>query len=277
MDHLSPFFDHFSPSAKVIFNGNLCFTSRFDEPDGLGHLHVLYAGSLEVSTNNGERMLIDEPSLLLYPRQIGHQLQPVDGTGADMVCASIDLGSGLNNPLVTALPEMLQVKLSEIPQLLPTLNLLVEESTHTGSGQRAALDRLTEYLLILLLRHVVESGRITAGIIAGLGDVRLQKAIKAMHERPGHQWTLEELADLSAMSRARFATRFRETTGTTPLNHLTLWRMGVASSMLKKGGRIERISQQVGYNSQSAFTRVFTKHVGLSPLQWLEAQNSDAQ
>lgn len=277
MDHLSPLFDQFSPKARVFFTGSLCETSVFDASDEVGHLHVLRAGKLRIQKASGSVQLIDQPSLLLHPRPMSHRLIPVplsdstNNTTADLVCATIDLGTGLNNPLVEALPDSLLVALSDMPKLTPVLNLLFEESDQSNSGQKAALDRLTEYLLILLLRHTINTGSVSVGILAGLTDARLHRAIKAMHEQPGHAWTLDELAETAAMSRARFASRFRETTGTTPLSYLAQWRISIACSMLRKGGRIEAIANKVGYGSQSAFTRVFSKYMGVSPREWLLA------
>lgn len=274
MDALDPLFEHFSPKAKVFFAGNLCETSPFDATDGLGHLHLLRAGVLQITDAVGRVQTIEQPSLLLQARPLPHRIAPLHASGVDLVCASIDLGSELNNPLVLALPDLLKVELAAMPRLTPTLALLFEESEHSASGQRAALDRLTEYLLILLLRHVIGSAGVNVGILSAMRDTRLQRAIRAIHEKPGYPWSLEELAELATLSRARFASRFKETTGTSPLNYLTQWRMGVACSMLCKGNRIERIASQVGYGSQSAFTRVFTKSLGVSPREWQTGQRA---
>lgn len=268
MDPLSALFTHFTPSARVFFTGNLSETSNFAASEGHGHLHVLRAGAVRLLTPQGTTTY-DQPSLLLNARPMDHRLQPVPGSGTDLVCAAIDLGSELNNPLIAALPATLHLEMATVPRLASTLQMLFEEAGQENSGQQAAMDRLTEYLLVLLLRHVISTGSLSVGILAGLGDERLHKPIKAMHDRPDYPWNLEELAELAALSRARFASRFKNRTGMTPLNYLTHWRIGVACSMLRKGRRIERIAEAVGYGSQSAFTRVFTRHIGMPPQEWL--------
>lgn len=272
MDHLSALFTHFTPTARVFFTGNLLETSSFAANEGHGHLHVLRAGAVQLITRSGTSTTYDQPCLLLNARPMDHRLQPVQGSGTDLVCAAIDLGSELNNPLLVALPPTLHIEMAALPRLASTLQMLFEEAGQPDSGQQAAMDRLTEYLLVLLLRHVIATGGLDAGILAGLNDERLHKPIKAMHDRPDYPWTLEELAELAALSRARFASRFKDKTGMTPLNYLTHWRIGVACSMLRKGRRIERIAAAVGYGSQSAFTRVFTRHIGIPPQEWLARQ-----
>ena len=231
---------------------------------------MLRAGPLELTTANGGVTTINHPSLLLHPRPQSHSLKPLPRTGSDLICATIDLGVAVSNPLVSTLPDVILVKLADIPRLMPTVNLLVEEANQQASGQIAALNRLTEYLLILLLRDLIDTGRITTGILAGLSDPRLHNAITAIHKNPEHPWTVETLAEQAAMSRARFALRFREKTGVTPLNYLTHWRVSVACSMLRKGKRLEYIASRVGYSNQSALTRIFSKQKGQTPREWLQ-------
>jgi len=72
------------------------------------------------------------------------------------------------------------------------------------------------------------------------------------------------------MSRARFAVHFRETVGTTPVDYLTQWRMGVAQTLLKKGKPIGLVANEVGYSNASVFSRVFKSKIGQSPSAWLK-------
>jgi len=52
----------------------------------------------------------------------------------------------------------------------------------------------------------------------------LVKTINAIHADPSRTWTLEEMAALANMSRARFAVHFRKTVGSTPMAYLSEWR-----------------------------------------------------
>ena len=74
----------------------------------------------------------------------------------------------------------------------------------------------------------------------------------------------------ASMSRARFAVHFRETVGTTPVNYLTQWRMGVAQTLLKKEKSIGVVANYVGYSNASIFSRVFKAKIGQSPSTWLK-------
>ncbi len=268
MDRLSPVFLHFAPTARVFNSGPLCKVTEFDECEGVGHIHLLREGRLLVTDHHEGYMELSEPTVLFYPRPFYHRFIPQDEQGADLLCASVDLGGRSANPLLSTLPEVLVIRLKEVSGLASVLDLMFNEAFKDLCGRQAALDRLMEYFLILLLRHVMEEGDIPAGPLSALGDSRLAKAITAIHNRPEFSWTLEELAAEAGMSRARFAVHFKEKVGMTPLDYLTDWRLSIARTLLRKGGSVKSISPKVGYRSPAAFTRVFTRKLGVSPTEW---------
>ncbi len=271
MDRLSSLFSRFTPTARVFHSGQLCQTVNFYPEGDVGYLHLLRAGPLTVVADASAVMELTEPSVLFYPRPCGHQLCAPDN-GADLLCATVELGSGSQNPLTHALPTVVVLPLRELPTLGPALELLFAEGLASQCGRQAALDRLMEYVLIQLLRHLLDNSEQTNGLLAALADPRLARAVTAMHERPAEAWTLEALALEAGMSRAGFARHFRETVNMTPLDYLTRWRIGVAQSHLLRGKSIKAVARDVGYQSQATLSRVFAQRCGMSPSRWLEAQ-----
>lgn len=271
MDQLAPLLNQIALTARIFFSGALCQLADFDESDRVGHLHLVKAGRVSVRLRGTEVAIVDRPSALFFPRPCCHALVPVDSDGIDLVCASVDLGVRIRSPIAVALPEFLVIPLNDLAAaaVASTLDLLFEEAFGDRSGRQAALDRLAEYFLIQVLRHVIESGALKGGLFAALADARLSGAVNAMHERPAHRWSLEELADAAGMSRARFAVNFRETLGMTPHDYLTDWRMSIAQNLLKQGRPIKTVAGEVGYQSPAALTRVFSKRLGVSPTEWL--------
>lgn len=269
MDQLAPLLSQISLSARVFFSGELCQMAKFDDSELAGHLHLVKSGKVSVRMRGTEVALIDRPSVLFFPRPCNHSLIPQDQKGFELLCASIDLGVKVRSPLAMALPEFLALPTDDVGPMAPTLDLLFGEAFGSAFGRQAALDRLVEYFLIQMLRHVIGNGILKGGIFAALADQRLARAVNAMHDQPAHPWTLDELADLAGMSRARFAVNFRETVGMTPLDYLTDWRMSVAQNLIKQGRPIKSVAAAVGYQSQAALTRVFTKRIGCSPTDWI--------
>jgi len=116
----------------------------------------------------------------------------------------------------------------------------------------------------------MDQQRLQIGLVAGLADPRLAKAINAMHAEPARNWSLEELAATAGMSRARFAVKFRDVVGMTPGSYLSEWRLGVAQSLLRQGKPVQLVSDVVGYGSASALSRAFRSQLGLSPTEWMK-------
>jgi len=266
-DRLIGLLNRFELHARVFQAGPLCHSANFDAQDGLGYIHFLRSGKLEVNPLNQPAFLLEEPSLFFYMNPTSHRLLPQDNS-VDMVCASIDFGAGLKNPLSQAIPNVLILELSETTTLTSSLNILFAEAEQQYCGKQAMLDRLIEIIIIQLLRDLMEEKRFQVGLLAGLADPKLAKAINAMHDDPAHAWILEDLASIAGMSRARFATRFRETIGTTPGNYLTEWRIGVAQTLLRRGQSVQIVAGEVGYASASALSRAFLSQVGISPTDW---------
>ncbi len=268
MDQLAPLLSQISLSAESFFSGELCQLVTFDKV--AGHIHILRSGQVSITVGNRTPQIIDKPSVIFFPRSCLHELLPLEGSVNELLCAYVDLGAKVGSPLALSLPEVIVLPIDDTSPLGPTLDLLFKEAFAETIGRQAALDRLIEYFLIQVLRHVIEIGELQSGIFAALADSRLKHAVTAMHERPSHPWTLDELADVSGMSRARFAVNFKQAVGITPLDYLTDWRMSVAQNLLKQGRPIKSVAAAVGYQSQAALARVFARRVGYAPSEWVK-------
>lgn len=271
MDRLSAIFNHFLPTARVFYSGNACRRVIFDEADGVGHIHILHSGCLQLSDDRGNSRVIDQPSVLFYPRPQSHAFIACDRDGPTLLCASIDLGNSLSNPLADALPGLVVIPLEELNGIGALLNVMFAEAFDDHCGRQVALDHLVSYFLILLIRHLIDTGNYSIGLLAGLSDVKLSRALTAVHENPSGLWSLERLADIAGMSRARFAAHFRQIVGMTVMDYVSQWRMGVAQSLLKQGYSIKQVAPKVGYQSAAALTRTFTQKVGMPPRDWISS------
>jgi AraC-like DNA-binding protein len=274
MDLLSALLARFTLSARLFYSGALCGIVDFEHPPGAGILHVLRRGRVRV-TQHAASFELTQPTLLFYPQPSTHRFEVDDRDGADLVCAYIDFGASVAQPLLRGLPRQLRVPTREIAGVEATLSLLFDEAFAQRAGREAAIDRLVEYFVVLLLRHAIDAKLVAGGTLAGLADPRLSKAMTAMHEKPEHPWSLAELARAAAMSRARFAAAFRDTVGATPLEYLTDWRIGIAQSLLKRGKPLQAVAPAVGYGSPVALSRAFARRVGVSAARWV-AQQRDA-
>jgi AraC-like DNA-binding protein len=146
------------------------------------------------------------------------------------------------------------------------------EGQHPGPGSELVVSRLMELTLLELLRSEVprlDPG--TKGLLSGLADPIIAKALSAMHHEVARTWTVAGLAKLCGVSRSTFATRFRDVMGVGPIEYLTAWRIALAKDKLCYGTKtIGEIAVSVGFHSSSAFSTAFTRVAGCSPKRFAE-------
>ncbi|MCA0014685.1 AraC family transcriptional regulator [Mesorhizobium sp. B292B1B] len=154
-------------------------------------------------------------------------------------------------------------------QLAGLVRLMRLESVGDRAGGRAILNALSSALFTLVLRAASQSGKAPEGLLALAGNPRLAPAISAMFADAARPWKLPDLADLCGMSRATFMRQFQDKLGRSALDLLTDLRMSLAANELKKPAiSTEAVAETVGYQSVSAFRRVFAERMGMTPGEW---------
>lgn len=266
MDRLAALLTNFHLSASVFNAGALGVASRHPREEGVGYLHVLTQGAIYLRVQGANEQRFDKPVLILMTEQQDHDLGPAIG-GAETLCGSFRFGTGNGGPIYQALPGLLVIPLDELGTLAGLLELMLQEARNDQCGRQAALDRLCEVLVIRLLRHLMDSGTMDSGLLAGLAHPKLVKALTAIHREPAVDWTLSGLAEVAGMSRARFAVVFRETLGQTPAVCLAQWRVSLAQALLRDGLPLDMVANKVGYGSGSALAKAFRRHLGCSPVR----------
>lgn len=269
MDALSSVLSRVSLRAGVFYSGNLCGLHDFEHDVFKGHLHLIERGPVVLQTQGQGDVQLDEPTVLFLPRPQWHRLLADDDAGAEVVCGSIALGGGVHNPVSASLPDVVQVPLSALPGVPALLGLMRQEALADRPGRQAVLDRLCEVLILQLLRHCMAQGIASGGLLAGLADAKLGKALRALQEAPAQNWDLPGLAAAAGMSRARFAHHFKAVLGQSPAQHLSQWRLQSAQHQMQQGHSIQQAAHAVGYGSASAFTRAFVREMGQTPGAWL--------
>jgi AraC-like DNA-binding protein len=132
------------------------------------------------------------------------------------------------------------------------------------------MDALSETLRVVqLVGAIFINARFTAPWCA---PHIVSAALNALHKRPAHDWTLEELARESGTSRSVLAERFQQLVGSSPIQYLTQWRMLLASNLLSRCNQpLASIAEAVGYQTDTAFSRAFRREFGTPPAAWRRA------
>lgn len=266
-DRLAILLDRFAVEADVFHAGALCGINLLEADTGLGQLHLIRRGPVDV-VHEGAPLRIETPSLLLYPRPMTHRFVTDPNRGADMVCANLRFEGGTANPIAAGLPGVVCMPLDDVFGLSEVLVVLFDEAFAQRCGRVALVNRLFEVVMIQILRQLMEQGAVEVGLLGGLAHPRLRHALVAMHEAPARAWTLEALADVAGMSRSTFATGFRDAVGVTPGQYLQGWRVGLAQQGLRRGQPLKVVAGDVGYGSEAALSRAFKAYSGVSPREW---------
>jgi AraC family transcriptional regulator, activator of mtrCDE len=187
---------------------------------------------------------------------------PAGGRVTELISGRFDFGDMLVGEILDDLPDLMIVR-SDSMRLDGVARLLAAEAAGGSPGRQVAMDRLSDLLFIALIRHLMERGDLSRGLLAALGDARISRALAVMHAEPAEPWTLQTLAATAGMSRTAFAKRFRTLMGTTPLRWLTRVRMDKAQALLAQSNRpVGSVALEVGYDSETAFRRAFKRWRG---------------
>ena len=107
---------------------------------------------------------------------------------------------------------------------------------------------------------------------AAITDFRVRKSIKLMSESPGAEIELDSIARASGLSRPHFYRLFRTQTGVTPHLYMnTLIMEQALDALVATEVPIADISFDLGFTSQSGFTRFFAANVGMAPTDYRRA------
>ncbi|CAG9168647.1 AraC family transcriptional regulator [Cupriavidus respiraculi] len=212
-------------------------------------------------------------------RRAGH------GEGAActrLVCGYLACDARLARMLLAALPPLMRVNVRGSHAgdwLEATVRYALSEARAPAPGRAGVLARLAEALFIEVLRlYMNEHGDERVGWLAGVGDRVVGAALNALHRRPAHAWTLEELAREAGTSRSVLAERFQHLVGCSPMQYLTQWRMMLAANLLcGSDAPLARIAEDVGYQTDTAFSRAFRREFGAPPAAWRRTQASRAR
>ncbi len=192
------------------------------------------------------------------------------GRSTKLICGIVSFDEPTARELVASLPSLIHLDgdgTSVAPALRDTLRLMADELAHPRPGGEAVATRLADILVVQAIRAWLDQEPDTGdGWLRALNDERIGAVLEEIHRDPGRDWNLAALAQTAAMSRSAFSARFMDLVGEAPIAYLTRWRMNLAQTQLMEGdATIAQVASDVGYGSEAAFNRAFTRTTGRTP------------
>jgi AraC-like DNA-binding protein len=199
------------------------------------------------------------------------------GATTRLVCGYMACDARLARLLLEGLPPVVRVNVRGSNAgmwLEASVRYALAEARSPRPGGAGVLSKLSEILFIEVLRlHMNEQTEGRTGWLAGVSDRIVGAALQALHQRPAKAWTLDELARAAGASRSVLAERFQLLVGSSPMQYLTQWRMLLASNLLcRSNAPLARIAEEVGYQTDTAFSRAFRREFGAPPAAWRRDQ-----
>lgn len=254
----------------------------FVEIAGQAPMHLI-AGDVVLFPKGDAHLMTSAPGLV--PAKGGRGLAEVlarrprqlayggGGPTTRLVCGYLACDARLAQMLLAGLPSVVRVNVRGSNAgmwLESSVRYALNEARSPRPGGAGVLAKLSEVLFIEVLRlYMIERSPDGTGWLAGVGDRIVGAALNALHARPAHAWTLEELARAAGSSRSVLAERFQHLVGCAPMQYLTQWRMLLAANILSRSNApLARIAEDVGYQTDTAFSRAFRREFGAPPAAW---------
>jgi AraC family transcriptional regulator, activator of mtrCDE len=254
------------------------------EVDGM--LHPMTAGDVVIITTGSRHRILTAGAgptrSTIKRRGTTFSVSTSDDDGepvVDLFCGHYTIGAGAGGILFGSLPALTHVSLFRSDgghaALTRLSELLRSEAERDGAGSAAIMSALCTVLIALVLRTSAASnahGRLWTAV----SDPRLSRIIQNILARPEERWSIERLSAEAAVSRATFIRRFQAATGVTFGQFLTRARLMIAADLLTSSDqKIAGIAAEVGYKSESAFTRAFRAAIGETPVHFRRSQQKD--
>lgn len=287
-DPLSDLLRQLRFSATVYLRSDFCGLWAVDTSGGRQvpfHLVTHGEGWLHLDGREPERLLPGH--LVLFPSDGAHLLASsseipedvlinqsppvvIEGAVTRLVCGFFRFDQRAADPLLNSLPPTMVLDLSDAPtsSARDLVQLWMREAADDTLGSNLAIDRYAELVFIQILRTEMQAGRLQ-GVIGALADERLGPSLAAIHNNPGQEFRLAQMALDAGMSESAFSQRFKKQVGMTAGSYIKHWRMQLAQRSLTEGDlSIAQIAEDSGYDSEVSFRKAFSAHVGVAPARF---------
>mgnify|MGYP006300888735 CR=1 FL=1 len=200
--------------------------------------------------------IVFQPSFLKLPYEMLGQIPGYSTLFAPPEHAEVDA------------PYRRHLRLSE-EQLLH-LDLIVSRMYREFTQQHVGHEAALHGYLVEFLVHLAQCyPRTTAKEATTSALAEISGIIEALQNDITHPWSLDEMADIGAMSTSKLLVVFREATGMTPIDYLIRLRVRDAMFELRNThDSVTEIAYHVGFSDSNYFARQFRKVTRMSPTEY---------
>jgi AraC family transcriptional regulator, activator of mtrCDE len=309
LDLLSDILTRLSVRGTLYFRTSLSEPWGIKVPEyaNVARFHYAHRGDCQVRVHpSGETVSLEQGDLILIPHGAMHDLyckatppdqvfpleQVLEKSGYDgrgvlvyggqandreiqLICGHFSYAPHSRHVLLERLPPLIHIRNygeAAGPWLESSLRMIGAEAGGARMGGDLIALKLSEAIFAQAIRTYLELEVDEHHPLAAFADPHINRALTAFHGTPGRSWSVDDLAREAGLSRTVFAQVFSQKMLQTPMQYLTSWRMQIAREGLSEHGlNIADVAEMVGYSSESSFSRVFHKEVGMRPAAFRKA------
>lgn len=309
MDALTDILNTLRLSSSLYFRTELTAPWGAEVPakENVARFHIVIRGQCWLQVNDDEGVHMSNGDLVVIPHGASHKLADIStttvrplsevleevayagegplvygggGAGCCLVCGEFSFDDLGHHPLLENLPKKLYVSgdTSYNTQWLDSaIGFIAHEAAKLEPGAHAIIDRLSEIILIQVIRATLAETKEHIPFLSALTDSRINQVLSAIHANPADDWSVERLGQLVNMSRSSFSNRFTELANMTPLQYVIFVRLQKASRLLTEASSpLITVAESIGYQSEAAFSQAFKKQYGMRPGEFRRAHSQIA-
>ena len=234
-------------------------------------------GAVYYQTNKNQITLINQQFILFNPQEEHKQLAIDDRKFL------IELKPSFLNEVSHELYSLhhdiqFATSVQKNPQISNWINFVldfIQSEIEDTRSMKLFLENSFTQLTLLLLKNTVGTHieEINVSPYKTIAP-QLYKTLLAIKENYQHAWTLDEMAEISCLSKFQFSHYFKEILGISPYSWLQIYRVVRSQEMLKKTNKtILKIAMDCGFSSVTVYNHLFKRLYGITPGTFREMVN----
>lgn len=247
------------------------FAKHTHEAFGIGYMH---SGAQKSASGRGMVEAGAGNIITVNPREV-HDGHPIgdDPRGWNMLYfaphliadAAQDMTEGRSNQYEFTRPVM------DHPDVQASFATLFDAVTH-GNAKSTRLRR--DEMLLLMLQHALittDTSPTRDANGSAVAHTRIARAKALLDDLPTVAHGLDDLADVTGLSKFQTLRDFTRATGLTPHAYLIQRRLDLARTRILAGGQLADIAFETGFADQSHLNRHFVRAYGMTPGRYARA------
>ncbi|QNE31069.1 AraC family transcriptional regulator [Sphingomonas sp. NBWT7] len=187
----------------------------------------------------------------------------------ELLCGRLQFEGSDGNPLLAVLPDEIVIRTAGERLMDRFRRLLADIRDELDSdmpGSEVIAADFARALFVMMLRDHLGAEHAGDGTLSLLRERSTARVVLAILGDLAREWSLDEMADVAAMSRATLVRTFRRLGGEAPMTFLSDLRLAVARQRLAGTNEpIARIAADVGYGSEGALSKAVLRRYGIRP------------